>query len=119
MEDTLTIVAGLNADSAKRRERAIRELPPGALQDPRVIEALQNIVSRDPVEYVRRAASEKLVAQGITPAASAVPVTLKEENAAKPALFAVGFTTLMVVVGFGAICICFVLILIGAGYIPL
>ena len=101
MNETTTILAELKSDSAKTRERVIKNLTPGALQDAQVITALQNIVSADPVEYVREAARARLVEIGQTPAASAAPIQVKQEGAGKPAIFAVGLVGAAFI-----ICIC-------------
>jgi hypothetical protein len=94
--DVSGVLAGLQDASAKRRERTIRGLSPAQVTDARVAAQLQNIVSRDPAEYVRRAGREVLTANGITPAESAAPATLQEEGAQKPALFAIGVVGVLV-----------------------
>lgn len=101
MNETTTILSDLKSDSAKSRERVIKNLSPGALQDAQVVDALQNIVSTDPVEYVREAARARLVEIGQTPAASVAPIQVKQEGAGKPAIFAVGLVGAVFIV-----CIC-------------
>jgi hypothetical protein len=96
MPDVSAVLAGLRNESAKKRERTIRGLSPAQVTDMRVADALQEIVRRDPAEYVRRAGREVLSANGITPAESVVPATLQEEGAQKPALFAFGVVGLVV-----------------------
>lgn len=101
MNETSTVLAELNSESAKTRERVIKNLTPGVLHEPQIIDALQKIVSTDPVEYVREAARARLLEIGQTPAASAAPVQVKQEGAGKPAIFAVGLVGAVFV-----ICIC-------------
>lgn len=64
MEDVSAILTAFKADSAKKRERAIKELSTDALQDPRIIEALQKIAKSDSIEYVRVAATTQLINAG-------------------------------------------------------
>ncbi|TAH52414.1 MAG: hypothetical protein EYC68_06460 [Chloroflexota bacterium] len=101
MEDVAAALKDLNSDSAKTRERVIKNLTPALLQDAQVIEALQKIVSTDPVEYVREAARVQLVAIGQTPRESVAPIQMKQEGAGKPAIFAVGLVGAVI-----AICVC-------------
>jgi len=102
-----SILTELASDSAKRRERVIHDLTPTELASPQVVEALQNIVSRDPAEYVRTAAREKLVSIGQVPAESAAPLTIKEEGAKKPAIFALGLTGgIIAVIGLCLVLVC-------------
>lgn len=119
MDDNATILASLNSDSAKQRERVINGLAPAALQDAQVLERLQHLVSSDPVEYVREAARAQLLAAGQTPRESVAPIQLKQEDATKPALFAIGFTGIVIVVCVLLTCALLALILIGTGTIPL
>lgn len=98
MDDNSTILTGLNSDSAKQRERVITGLTPAALQEAQVLERLQQIVSSDPVEYVREAARAQLLAAGQTPRESSAPIQLKQEGAAKPAAFAVGCVIIPIVI---------------------
>jgi hypothetical protein len=105
-DDIQTALTGMANDSAKTRERIIHGLTINQVQDARIIDALQRIVSTDPVEYVRDAAREKLVAAGLTPAESVVPVQLKNEGAAKPAAFAVGCTLIPILIGVAVLAIC-------------
>ncbi len=90
MNETAAVLAALKSDSAKTRERAVKNLSPAALQDSQIIDALQNLVGADPVEYVRDAARAQLLAAGQTPRASAAPIQVKQEGAGKPAIFALG-----------------------------
>lgn len=97
MNDITTALAGLNDTSAKHREHSIKSLTHEQLQDPSVIEALQKLVSTDPVEYVRDAARAALVSAGQVPESSTAPVQLKEEGVGKPALFGIGVVAAVVV----------------------
>lgn len=106
MDELSTLLAGLNADSAKQRERAIKNLTPTAIQEQSILDALQKIVSSDPVEYVREAARARLVAAGRTPAASTTPIQLKEEGIRKPAAFAITCVAIPVIL----LCVAVVLI---------
>jgi hypothetical protein len=108
MQDGGSILDELRADSAKRRERAVKSLTPAALQDAQVVEQLQMLVSADPVQYVRDAAQAQLLAAGQIPRASVVPVQLREEGAAKPAAFALGCTLIPVVL----VCAALILVLV-------
>lgn len=83
------ILTALTDTSAKHRERAIMELSPAEVQDPRIQDRLQRIVSTDPVEYVRIAARAALVANHITPVPSATEIELRQEGTAKPAYFVI------------------------------
>lgn len=108
MDDVSTHLAGLNADSAKRRERAIKNLTPTAMQEPSIVDALQKIVSSDPVEYVREAARAQLVAARQTPAESTAPIQLKQEGVRQPAAFAISCVAIPVIL------VCVVLLMIVA-----
>lgn len=90
MDDITTFLAAANADSAKQRERVIKNLSPAALQNSQVIDALQRMVSTDPVEYVRDAARAQLLAANQVPASSLVPIAVKQEGNFKPIIFALG-----------------------------
>jgi len=109
MNELPTILTALNSDSAKTRERAIKDLAPTVLSEPQIIDALQKIVSADPVEYVREAARARLLESGQTPAASVAPIQVKQEGAGKPAIFAFGVVGAALV-----ICICVALAVIAA-----
>ena len=98
MDEVTTILTGLNSDSAKQRERVIKSLAPSVVQEPQVLEKLQQLVSADPVEYVREAARAQLLAAGQTPRESIAPVQLKQEGAAKPAAFAIGCVIIPIVI---------------------
>lgn len=113
--DVQSILTALTDTSAKRRERTIMELSPTEVQDPRIQDRLQRIVSTDPVEYVRNAARAALVANRITPAPSATEIQLREEGAAKPTLFTFGLIALVIACVFVS-CIGIVLVLIASGW---
>lgn len=113
MNDLPSILAGLKSDSAKQRERNIKALTPATLADPQIIEQLQTLVSADPVEYVRVAAREQLVAAGQTARESLVPVQLKQEGAGKPAAFAIGCFVVVAICVLVAIIVIAVLAILG------
>lgn len=113
MNDIVSILADLNSDSAKKRERAIKNLTPAVLQAPQVIDALQKIVSSDSVEYVREAARNALLSIGQIPAPSAAPVQLAQEGAGKPAMFAIGCVALVAICVFVAVVTIVILAILG------
>lgn len=113
MEDLSKALQELKSDSAKTRERAIKNLTPAQLQDAQVIEALQNIVSADPTEYVREAARAQLTTAGQTPRESAAPIQMKQEGAGKPALFALGCVAIPIACILVAIVVIAVLAILG------
>lgn len=113
MDEITTFLTAIAGDSAKQRERAIKNLSPLLLQNSQVIDALQKSVSTDPVEYVRDAARAQLIAAGQVPAASAVPIALKEEGAGKPAVLAIGCMAIPVAVVLCAVVVIAVLAILG------
>ncbi len=89
MEQPNPIIQELHAEKAKRREQTIKMLTFGDAEDPQIIEALQVLVSTDPVQYVRKAARAALLAAGHKPALSNAPILLEDEKNTRVAVYVV------------------------------
>lgn len=92
---TRTVLDNLAVESAKKRERVIRELSVSAVREETLVNALQTIAESDPVEYVREAARAKLKEAGNVVSDSNVPILLRQETLGETADKVVHFPVLI------------------------
>ncbi len=74
------LLQDLRNPSAKRREATAKQLSSAGTVDPRVLNALWNLASSDPVLYVRQASRDTLAALGKTPPTAAQEQPLPQKG---------------------------------------